>query len=54
MTRYTKELLLKQKKSEKMIGWLKSAKYSKVMLQLINKHMGKLHISDQGIELKTD
>jgi len=38
-----------------MIGWLKSAKYStKVMWQLINKHMGKLHISDQGIELKTD
>ena len=34
---------------------VKSAHNSiKVMWQLINKHMGKLHISNQDIELKTD
>jgi len=34
---------------------LKSAKYSiKVIWQSVNKHMGKLYISNQNIELKTD
>ena len=34
---------------------VKSANYSvKVMWQLIDKHTGKLHISIQDIELKTD
>jgi len=34
---------------------VKSAKYStKVMWQLINKHTGKFHISNQDTELQTD
>jgi len=50
-----KELFQKEKKERENDRLVKSAKYSTMVVwQLINKYMGKLYISDQDIELKTD
>ena len=44
----------KKKRERENDRLAKSANYStKVMWQLINKHVGKLHISNQDIDLKT-